>query len=66
MKILEIHKVIREILKKQDSCSFLDINNYKREYEKMHPETYVAVSHDNIHSAVNYYADEFWWDNKMK
>jgi len=63
MKTLEAHEVIREILKKQFTCSFLNINRYKTKYEKEHPDIYVAVSKYDIHHAIDCYNDEFWWDN---
>lgn len=60
--IVTAEKVIREIFKKQNTCSFRDINEYAKNH--FNKNKYYDVSRDEIFYAVDINPDEFYWDYK--
>jgi hypothetical protein len=66
MIVIDAHKVIREILAKQETCSFYDINLYRAEHEKSNPNEYIEVDSNSVFSIVDCYPQEFYWDTKAE
>jgi hypothetical protein len=65
MKELQSHEVVREILKKQDTCSIRDMNEFRSAYEKEHPDTYVCITRDDIYYVQHVFRDEFYWTGEV-
>jgi hypothetical protein len=64
MEELQADDVIRMVLKKQETCSIRDINEFKDKYNKKHPFVYVDVCRDNIEYVRQAYRTEFYWNNE--
>ena len=61
MKEITADEVIREILKKKDKCTVIDMSNWKDEYNKKHPDDYVDICSETICWAIEMNPDEFYW-----
>ena len=58
---ISAYEVITAILKKQETCSSLDINNWRDDYNDKYPYTHIKVYRDDIYNAVFYHQDELCW-----
>jgi hypothetical protein len=61
MKEINADVVLRKILKKKDSCTARELNEWKDTYNKKHPNGYVDICKDTIIWAVENNPDEFYW-----
>jgi hypothetical protein len=64
MEELQAYDVIDAVLQKQDTCSILDMNKFKENYNKKHPYVYVSICRDDIDYVIYAYKTEFWYDDK--
>jgi hypothetical protein len=66
VKTIEAYEVIMAILATKDECRFSDINQYRDDYYKNHPNSgvYFEVYRDAIFSDIHYHEDELYWDYK--